>query len=135
MKFQKFLVEKQKYCSICHKEKAVKMGMCQSCYNKYMKNNLHMKIPIIKSEYTEKDMKLSGSQYTICQVLRDIYWLTDNEKAKEKILLAYTMAKHMNKKLFEYSGKWDHEKGDIIWGKTVKEWEKEGKNHGGYVPK
>ena len=83
--------------------------------------------PIISPEYTEKEMLKTWPEHTICQVQRELYWLMDEipdkavrEKARQKILLAYTMAKHMKNRLRKYrtdnneKRKWD--KG--LWGKT-----------------
>jgi len=46
---------------------------------------------------------------TICETLRQIYHLTDNEEIKLKCRVAMTMAKKMAFKLSAY--KWDWEKG------------------------
>lgn len=43
--------------------------------------------------------------HTICQTLRDIYVLTDNEDIKYKCRLAMAMAKKMQDKLKEYREK------------------------------
>jgi hypothetical protein len=40
--------------------------------------------------------------HTICQTLRDIYALTDNEEIKLKTRIAMSMAKSMHNKLKQY---------------------------------
>lgn len=40
--------------------------------------------------------------YTICEVLREIYWLAESEDIKERARIAVTMAKKMSGKLVEY---------------------------------
>ena|GEM_PF-4370941 len=44
---------------------------------------------------------------TICQTLRDIYELADDERIRDKTRLAMAMAKAMNKKLRAYRNKAD----------------------------
>ena len=86
--------------------------------------------PIIHPEYTEEEMIKVWPENTICQVQRDLYWLVGGikdervrKKARHKILLAYTMAKHMKNRLRKYRNdntekhKWD--KG--WWEKTDRE--------------
>jgi len=77
--------------------------------------------PITTPQYNEKEMHKNWPEHTICQVHRELYWLMDNipdkkiqKKARQKILLAYTMAKHMEKGLRRIKRNWD--KG--LWEKT-----------------
>jgi hypothetical protein len=44
---------------------------------------------------------------SICQKLRDIYRMTDNEEIKLNCRIAMTMAKKMHEKLKEYKTQWD----------------------------
>ena len=44
---------------------------------------------------------------TICQILREIYWLTDDDQVRLKVRTAVTMAKAMDKKLRENNERWD----------------------------
>jgi len=85
--------------------------------------------PIIHPEYSEEEMLKVWPENTICQVQRDLYWLvgsikdkTIREKARQKILLAYTMSKHMVKKLRKYRND-NKEKNE--WDKGL--WEKNGR--------
>ena len=53
-----------------------------------------------------------GSKCTICEVLRDIYHMVDDEQVRDKLRVAHDMAKRMSKKLKEYNknvykGWWD----------------------------
>jgi len=44
---------------------------------------------------------------TVCEVLREIYWHTDDLVVKEKALEAIDMAKRMDIRLREYKADWD----------------------------
>lgn len=44
---------------------------------------------------------------TICEVLREIYWQSDDTVVKEKCMEATVMAKKMDAKLREYKDDWD----------------------------
>ena len=46
---------------------------------------------------------------TVCEVLREIYWHTDDPIVREKVLEATVMAKKMDIKLREYKADWDAE--------------------------
>ena len=46
-----------------------------------------------------------GSKCTICEVLRDIYHMVDDNAVREKLRVAHDMAKRMSKKLKEYNKK------------------------------
>lgn len=48
------------------------------------------------------DMAKSYDMRTICEVLREIYWLTEDPEIREKLLEATVMAKKMDRKLIEY---------------------------------
>jgi len=50
-----------------------------------------------------------SSKNTICNVLRNIYHLSDNAEVKLQARIAVTMAKKMDKKLREYKSNWDRE--------------------------
>ena len=65
-----------------------------------------MKVGIRKHEpYPEEKMDEKNAMNTICQVLREIYLKTDDEEIKLKCRVAISMAKSMNKKLWEYGCK------------------------------
>lgn len=49
--------------------------------------------------------KYWGKRHTICQMLREIYSLTDNEEIKMRCRLGMAMAKRMQEKLVEYKTK------------------------------
>ena len=55
----------------------------------------------------EKNFVASHHFRTICEVLREIYWHTNDEVVREKIKEATLMAKKMDKKLHEYKYNWD----------------------------
>ena len=52
---------------------------------------------------SEAEMRKRPGPYTVCRVLRDIYFSTDNEHIKLKCRVATSMTKAMTKKLFEYN--------------------------------
>ena len=51
----------------------------------------------------EMDRSRWEGHHSICQTIRDIYHLTDNEELKLKCRVAMAMTKAMNKKLQEYN--------------------------------
>jgi len=53
----------------------------------------------------EMEFNRYDGHHTICQTLRDIYHLTDNEEIKLKCRLGMAMSKAMHKKLKEYKKK------------------------------
>ena len=55
----------------------------------------------------EKNFVTSYPFRTVCEVLREIYWHTDDEVVREKIREATIMAKKMDAKLREYKEDWD----------------------------
>ena len=57
----------------------------------------HLPIPKHKMEVPPDD-----DVNTICSVLRDIYWLTNNEEIKLKCRVATSMAKSMSRRLRKY---------------------------------
>ncbi len=57
----------------------------------------------------EKNFVTSYPFRTVCEVLREIYWHTDDPVVREKILEATIMAKKMDAKLREYKEDWDKE--------------------------
>jgi len=74
-----------------------------------------------KTELTEEERKdlldqilyRAHRKRTICEVLREIWDLAEvtdediREELEERILIAYEMAKKMNRKLREYKNDWD----------------------------
>ena len=63
----------------------------------------HKHLPI-----DESAMLYMSPKHTICQMLRDIYWLSqDNDDVKIKARIAMSMAKSMDAKLSEYNQLWD----------------------------
>jgi len=55
----------------------------------------------------EKHWVTSGGMRTVCEVLREIYWHTEDSVVKDKCLEAERMAKKMDAKLREYKADWD----------------------------
>jgi len=53
------------------------------------------------------NMRIYGSHNTICQELREIYHMIDNEEAKLKVRVAMSMAKKIVDKLREYKNEKD----------------------------
>ena len=56
---------------------------------------------------SEMDRGRYGGHRTICQTLRDIYHIIDNEDVKLKCRLAMAMAKAMNDRLQYYKHKYE----------------------------
>jgi hypothetical protein len=54
----------------------------------------------------EKHWVTANSMRTICEVLREIYWQTEDPIVREKVMEAERMAKSMNRKLEEYNQSW-----------------------------
>ena len=52
-------------------------------------------------------MKRASSWRTICEVHRDIYDATQDEKIRDLVLEAFVMGKKMDAKLREYKADWD----------------------------
>jgi len=52
---------------------------------------------------SEMDRTIYDGHHSVCQMLRDIYHLTDNPDAKLKCRIAMAMTKAMNDKLKWYS--------------------------------
>lgn len=65
----------------------------------------------------EKHFVCSSGMRTICEVLREIYWATEDEVVREKAIEAEAMAKRMDAKLREYKKNWDRQ------GREECEWE------------
>lgn len=63
-------------------------------------------------------MYRKNRQYTICELLRQTYWLTDDPKIRLNIRIAVNMAKSMVTKLREYKADWDK---DGYWDDTPEE--------------
>lgn len=53
-------------------------------------------------DISEMDKKRWEGHHSICQTLRDIYHMTDNEDLRLKCRVAMAMTKAMNKKLKSY---------------------------------
>lgn len=51
---------------------------------------------------------------TICEVLREIYWCTEDENVRKKAEEASGMAKRMDAKLREYKEAWDADEWDFV---------------------
>lgn len=66
-------------------------------------------IPVLKEHEPESVYEMTRQRYkghhTICQALRDIYAISDNEDVKMLARLAMAMAKAMHKKLKKYKAK------------------------------
>lgn len=63
--------------------------------------------PVPESEMgwgTTKGLRFKG-YHTICQILREIYFMTDNEELKLNCRTALAMAKRMDRKLKWYKSK------------------------------
>lgn len=59
----------------------------------------------------EMDKKRWEGHHSICQTIRDIYHMTDNEEMKLKCRVAMAMTKAMHEKLKWYKAKQEQEKG------------------------
>ena len=57
----------------------------------------------------EEEMNYVSPHETICAILRDIYFVTQNADIKLKARIAMSMAKGMNRKLKTYKANWDDE--------------------------
>lgn len=55
----------------------------------------------------EKNFVTSYPFRTLCEVLREIYWHTEDAVVREKVREATIMAKKMDAKLREYKEDWD----------------------------
>ena len=86
-----------------------------------------------------KEMKKYGNNYkkhyaaatdrrTICEVLREIFWQTEDHSIRDKVMEATTMAKKMDKKLREYARStgrlWDEDMWEAIDNKEERELER-----------
>ncbi len=69
----------------------------------------------IKPE-VERRMDHTSHHLTLCQILREIYWKTDDPEIKWKCRLGTTMAKAMAKKISKL---------DPNWGKDYWPWRRE----------
>ena len=56
------------------------------------------------------NMRIYGSRNTICQELREIYYMSEDEEVKLKVRVAMAMAKKMAAKLIWYKETNDREK-------------------------
>ena len=61
----------------------------------------------------EKEMNCVSQRETICAVLRDIYFATENQEVKLKARIATSMAKSMSRKLTEYKEGWENDFFDV----------------------
>lgn len=64
----------------------------------------------------EKQMHIISPNNSICEILRNIYWKTDDPEIKLKCRIATTMAKRMTRKLSEYKKGWESN----FWDKNEK---------------
>lgn len=69
-----------------------------------------------------KSMRTANKQRTICEVIRELYWLTDknDKKAIRKLRTIHNMAKRMAKKLYEYNKEYDKD-----WWKENSDYDKD----------
>ena len=88
----------------------------------------------------EEMMKWLSPKNTICQVLRDIYWKTDDPDIKLQCRIATSMAKSMTQKIVELHGndRWADKFWDenpkflkfLRWKKKLNENTRSGSPHG-----
>lgn len=52
-------------------------------------------------------MYRKNGKYTICELLRQTYWMTEDPKIQLNLRIAVNMAKSMVQKLREYKADWD----------------------------
>lgn len=64
-------------------------------------------IKIIIPPINEKHMTHNSKHYTLCQVLREIYQLTDDPEIKLKCRIASRMGKIMAAKISKYELGWE----------------------------
>jgi len=64
-------------------------------------SGLHKHEPVPREK-----MEKASPQYTICEVLREIYRLTDDEDIRYRCRVATAMAKAMNRRLCELNSEW-----------------------------
>lgn len=62
---------------------------------------------IIITPINEKHMNYNGKQYSLCQMLREIYQLTDDPEIKLKCRIASRMGKIMAAKISKYELGWE----------------------------
>jgi len=62
------------------------------------------KIKILKDVHGElyDDLVREWSMRTICEVLREIYWLTKDQEIRDRVKESMVMAKAMDRRLTEY---------------------------------
>jgi hypothetical protein len=65
------------------------------------------------TRYIKRHFATSSEFRTVCEVLREIYWATEDEELRTKVIEAERMTKRMDAKLREHNDDWD-----------VDEWEK-----------
>lgn len=75
-----------------------------------------MALPEKYTPCSEELMEVRNSRFTICEVLREIYHSTQDEKNRYLLRVAMNMAKSMNGKLMEYNATWQ----EIFDGNTHK---------------
>lgn len=73
---------------------------------------LHKHEPIHEGFMLRKNRK-----FTICELLRQTYWASDDPQVKLNIRIAVSMAKSMTRKLRKYKADWDKEG---FWDDTPK---------------
>jgi len=62
----------------------------------------------------KKHFAISSEFRTICEVLREIYWATQDDNLRTKAVEAERMAKRMDAKLREYNDVWDENEWEKI---------------------
>jgi len=68
--------------------------------------------PRAENIMTHEDMKYESPSWTICEILREIYWIAyreGNTEITERCLLAVTVTKKMTEKMKEYKEKYEPE--------------------------
>jgi hypothetical protein len=77
-----------------------------------MKHEVDERILLRHPPVSKESMRQKLSLYTICELLREVYWLTDSNDIKLRCRIATTMAKKMGAKLKEYKYQID---GDLLF--------------------
>lgn len=64
-----------------------------------------------RSDGVKADFGMQISTYTVCEVLREIFWMSGDVGVRKRCMIAQLMAKKMSRKLQEYYRK-EHEDGE-----------------------
>lgn len=65
----------------------------------------------LRDDGVKADFGMRISTYTICEVLREIFWMSGDTDIRKRCMIAQLMAKKMSRKLQEYYRK-GHEEGE-----------------------